>query len=275
MIKSIAPSSKVLSKYIECYYFFDNNAKNLLNYIAFPHTNTCISFIKGVEIQRYYLMLNIQSKENSGDKVCVEITGKYTQPFFVNYKGNFDEISIVFKPLGVNHFLEKDLIEHAPKFSQPLNLENWQLIAKKIFELEDFCQRIELLENFLSSNLIQKDVALIEKSIVFLEDLERNYAIQDISKQCGVSVKTLERAFNKLLTCSPATYKRIFKFRYSISRQETRSELMKLIDIAYESNYYDQSYFIREYKKLTGLSPKSFFQRISKSDGNKIIWQLR
>lgn len=32
----------------------------------------------------------------------------------------------------------------------------------------------------------------------------------------------------------------------------------KLTDIAYESNYFDQAHFIKDFKEFTGLSPKQF-----------------
>jgi YesN/AraC family two-component response regulator len=50
---------------------------------------------------------------------------------------------------------------------------------------------------------------------------------------------------------------------------------LKLTDVAYESNYYDQSYFIKEYKKLTGTKPNAFFNSVRILTEEKVIWQLK
>lgn len=275
MIKTITPLSKILRNYIEYFYVFTKERQSSMSYLAFPHTNTCVSLFEGVEILRDNLVLNIHSREDIKDKVCVEITGKYTQPFLVNYKGNFKEIAIIFKPLGVNCFLKDDLIEYAPSFSQPLALSNWQAIANELFAEENIYKRIEMLEVFLLDNLSDKDDAIIRKAIHLIEDFEKDYNVQEIADLCSLTTRTLQRNFKRLVTCTPSEYKRISKFRHSIYIEGLQKEIKKLTEIAYESNYYDQSYFIREYIKLTGKKPKTFFQNISKLEENKILWEIR
>lgn len=275
MIKVIAPVSKTLSKYIEYYYIFTNEEQTTLSYVAFPHVNTCISLFKGVGIQRKDLSLRIFSNEDFKNEVSVEITGKYTHPFFVNYQGDFDEIAIIFNPLGVNHFLQDDLIEYAPAFSQALPLPQWHALAKNLFLETELDNRIEVLESFLLENLSTIDDFIVRKAMILLEDFEKDYSVQDVADLCGLTIKSLQRNFNRLLTCTPSEYKRILKFRYSISKDALQGEIKKLTEIALESNYYDQSYFIREYKKLTGKSPKAFFKRISKLEDDKIIWEVK
>lgn len=275
MIKTIAPISKTLSKYIEYYYIFVNEEQYAMSYVAFPHVNTCISLFRGVEIQRDKFTLRIFSKEDFKNEVSVEITGKYTQPFFVNYQGDFDEIAIIFKPLGVNYFLKDDLIDYAPAFSQSLPLPHWHALAEKLFLEPDLINRIELLESFLLESFSTIDDFIVRKAMLFLEDFEKDYTVQEVAELCGLTMKSLQRNFKRLLTCTPSEYKRIFKFRHSLSQDGLKGEIKKLTEIALESNYYDQSYFIREYKKLSGKSPKAFFKRISKLEGDKIIWEVK
>lgn len=47
-----------------------------------------------------------------------------------------------------------------------------------------------------------------------------------------------------------------------------------LTNIGYEEGYYDQSYLIKEFKKITKHNPKDFFKSTSKVDGDKIIWEI-
>jgi hypothetical protein len=89
MITSIEPNSTILKKYIDFFYVFSSEGDKEINYFAFPHVNTAISFFKGVKIERNNLQLNISGSEKFKDIFCTEILGKYTSPVFVNFKVNF------------------------------------------------------------------------------------------------------------------------------------------------------------------------------------------
>lgn len=243
--------------------------------MAFPHTNTCISLLKGVKVERDNLTLNIKGRKESVDTISVEITGKYTQAFFVNYDGAFQEIAIIFKPLGVNHFLQHNLIEYASQFSQSLRIPEWHTLAHDLFLKQDITSRIQRLESFLLDTFLGKDLETMKKAVIHLEDFNSYYTIQHVADLCHLSLKSLQRNFHKHLTCTPLEYKRIAKFRHSIHEKILGQEITKLTQVAHNSTYYDQSYFIREYKKLTGINPKAFFNRISELTKDKIIWEVR
>jgi YesN/AraC family two-component response regulator len=53
------------------------------------------------------------------------------------------------------------------------------------------------------------------------------------------------------------------------------AEWKNLTDITYEVGYYDQSYLIKEFRKITNHNPKDFFKSTSKVDGDKIIWEIK
>lgn len=275
MIKTIVPLSETLRKHIAYFYVFTNEDAHSLRYITFPHSYSCIFFLKGLNISRDNHAIHLLHTENSKELVSVEITGKYTQPVSLNYEGEFDEISIIFKPLGVNRFFNKDLIEYAPLFSQPLNLTHWQSFGEELFQENNLYKRIEKLESFLLDNLCEKEDHSIRKALSLIEDIEKDYSIQEIADQCGLTLKTFQRNFKKLIACTPSEYKRIVRFRHSITNKMLQGISINLTDIAYESNYYDQSYFIKEYKKLTGTKPNAFFNSVHILTEEKVIWQLK
>lgn len=75
--------------------------------------------------------------------------------------------------------------------------------------------------------------------------------------------------------CTALEYKRIARFRLALKTKILSKEVKSLTNVSYESNYYDQSYFIREFKKLTNLNPKKFFDAITVLDEQKIIWEIK
>ncbi len=275
MLQTFKPKSILLQKYVDFFYVFNSDKPENISYIAFPHVNTAISFFKGVVIHRGHYLVNITATNQNKNKCVVEILGKYTQPVFVNYTGNCEEIAVVFKPLGANHFFKNDLIEVSPLFSQELNNIRWTEFSYVLLDNNSITKKIEMLEIFLLNNFKEIENKKLYDAIKYLEDFDANYSIEKIASLCGITLKTFQRNFRKHLTCSPVEYKRIARFRHSLQNKLISKELKTLTSVSYESNYYDQSYFIREFKKLTQQNPKSFFKNISALDKKNIIWKVK
>jgi len=75
--------------------------------------------------------------------------------------------------------------------------------------------------------------------------------------------------------CSPVEYRRICRFRSSLTNRLNNSHFKNLTEISYEEGFYDQSNFIKEFKKITNHNPKDFFKTTSIIDGDKIIWEIK
>ncbi len=272
MIKTIAPESEVLKKYIDTFYVFNSESGENFSYLAFPHTNTGLSFFKGVSIERDNFHVKIHEQQTAESKVCIEILGKYTQPVFVNYEGKIDEISVIFKPLGINRFICDDLVKIAGKYSQPLKNEQWLQWAAGLFDSD---AGLEDLEKFLLSVFEENgDFIKLEHALTMFENNEEDYSVAQVAEKLNMNLKTFQRNFTKMLACSPSDYKRIARFRNALKTKFQSKEIKSLTSITYESNYSDQSYFIREFRKMTNQNPKYFFKEASLVDGEKIVWEI-
>jgi AraC-like DNA-binding protein len=272
VLTTIVPKCAVLQKYIDSFYVFDPKTPINLRYLAFPHINTGLSFFKGGVVNRSNFRVEIIEQQTNEVNYCIEILGKYTQPVFVHYEGCIDEIAIIFKPLGINRFIGEDLLKVAPEYSQAFENKAWQNIAPKLFDAED---RIACLEGFLLSIISEKqDYGKIEDALALFEHQETDYSVADVARQLGLNLKTFQRNFTKAMGCSPSDYKRISRFRNSLRSKLLSPELKSLTNISYENNYSDQSYFIREFRKLTGQNPGLFFREICLMDGEKIVWEI-
>ncbi len=265
------PSSPILKKYIECFYIFEGKSNTSFSYVAFPHFNTGLSFFKGASVHRQNWSIQISEKTDAG--VHIEILGKYTTPVLVEYKGLLKEISIVFKPLGLNRFFKDNYLSLAPKFSQELKNDAWGQFGKSLFSSDD---DISIIESFLISQFWDNQVVSnIENSLTLLENSNEQISISDIAIKVGLNLKTFQRHFHKHMGCSPVDYRRICRFRSSLTNKLNNTQLKNLTEITYEEGYYDQSYLIREFRKITNHNPKDFFKSASKVDGDKIIWEIK
>jgi AraC-like DNA-binding protein len=271
VIETIIPNSPILKKHIECFYIYDGKSNSKYTYVAFPHYNTGLSFFKGATIKRSQRSLEISDSTSNG--LHIEILGKYTSPVLLEYNGLVREISIVFKPMGINRFISNNYQSIAPNFSQEFTNIVWRHFGEDLFYGEDDLSK---LESFLLSQFSEnQELINIEKSLKLLEKGNEETTVSDISSKVGLTLKTFQRHFIKHMGCSPIEYRRICRFRNSLTSKLNSSELKNLTEITYEEGYYDQSYFIKEFRKLTNHNPKDFFKFTSKVDGDKIVWELK
>lgn len=265
------PSSPILKKHIECFYFYEGTPNSTFRYVAFPHFNTGLSFFKGASVHRQNWNLKLTEKTSVG--IQIEVLGKYTTPVLLEYKGQLREISIIFKPLGLNRFFKDNYFSLAPKFSQELTNDVWGQFGESLFTGDDDISQIETF--LLSQFWDNQELSSIENSLSFLENNNEQMSISDIANRVGLNLKTFQRHFQKHMGCSPVEYRRICRFRSSLTNKLNNTQLKNLTEITYEEGYYDQSYLIKEFRKITNHNPKDFFKSTSKIDGDKIIWEIK
>lgn len=75
-----------------------------------------------------------------------------------------------------------------------------------------------------------------------------------LTKNIGISQRHLSRQFQQFVGLSPREYLRVARFIYSLEKLK-RSSQASLTQVAYESGYYDQAHFIRDYKLYAGFTP--------------------
>lgn len=271
MIKTIAPSSPILSKYVECFYIYEGKSNSVFSYVAFPHFNTGLSFFKSASVHRQNWSLQISENTDAG--VHIEILGKYTTPLLLEYKGQLREISIIFKPLGLNRFFKDNYLSLAPEFSQELVNDVWGQFGENLFSSEDDISKIE--EFLLSQFWDNQELSNIENSLTLLENSNELISIPDIASKVGLNLKTFQRHFQKHMGCSPVEYRRICRFRSAISNKLNSNQWKNLTELTYDEGFYDQSYLIKEFRKITNHNPNDFFKSTSKVDGDKIIWEIK
>lgn len=180
--------------------------------------------------------------------------------------GSRESITIVFEPLGINHFIPHSL-SHLVKSNSNERSYISQLpflrgFAEAIFSEFSPESRIQRIEKFLLNRYLDFPNPLVEEALTLLCDLDEIYSLTEISRMIGTSTRNLLRLFNKHICLSPVEFRNIHQFRFSLNKKMEAGKT-SLKDIGYESNYSHASYMIRMYQKYTGLNPTLFFDKVS------------
>jgi len=75
----------------------------------------------------------------------------------------------------------------------------------------------------------------------------------DLSKR-----RQLERRFLRQIRLSPKQLSKVIRLQTALKLLLNKEPSDSLTKIAYESEYYDQAHFIRDFREFTGTTPKQF-----------------
>lgn len=232
-----------------------------ISYLTFPN-NYCILTINRnftVEISEHKVTLESSEVKN----LTASLVTRYTEPLHIQYHHLIDEITIYFKPLGINYFIGDvtKIFEPGPLLNQDF-LSDFTATLSELFNLERTDQ-IAQLENCLLANIKNTEVDLIT-SIV--KDVEAGIAVATIADQHQMSRQYLGRLFKSKLGKTPSEFKKIDRFRKTFKAHKTARNLTELSTL----EFYDQSHFSKDFKKFTGKSPNQFFKKVNAEKEN--IW---
>lgn len=253
-VTTYKPVNEKIAKHVEFYYEYTLIDEE---YFAFPSSKNVVIFIEKADIK--YDKHKEFLKENPFKKSAFYGLNKFTKPLFIKTKGVIREFVVAFKTHGLAQFMNTD-VNGKPFF--------------KITEFDDFIKqhpcffdypidkKIKEFELFLTIILNEKkEVDTVIKSILLMKN--EKLSIQDIAKQCNCSYKKLYRLYQIHCSTTPIIVKKNIRFRTVLEKIKNRGARFKLSDVAFDLGYYDQSFFNKAFKQLTGESPKQFFKSVS------------
>ena len=256
------PVHPVLKGYVEKIWVFESDGKvpdddmklvvpNGMVKLVIPFKNGLYGKMEGWE------MLSKESK--------VTLIGICDKPSIVEVQEDSasGSIGVEFNPMGVYRFFsvrQSEIRNTIHPFSdvfgrQALLLEdmlaNEPLVAKKL----------GIVERFLLNIFSTKEDSVFEYCTKRIAQTKGLVTIRQLEKETGYSSRWLTMKFEEKIGVSPKNLCAITRFHTSyqaIAFNTGKDDIYNL--------YYDQSHFIREFKRFTGLPPAKFEKQVNEFD---------
>lgn len=215
-----------------------------------------MTFNFGDKIKRYTSESNFILHPNA------MVMGQRTKSYFILPVGNVDTFAICFYPIGFINFIKTPLENLADKeipISELFGQEDGTELEQQMIGAVDSQQRINIIESFLLKRLNQKNTIsnIVKSTVDALLKTNGTTPINTILKDEVSKRRQLERHFRKQIGISPKQLSKAIRLQTTINLLlNKKSET--LTDIAYESEYFDQAHFIKDFKEFTGINPKEF-----------------
>ncbi len=256
---NIAKPSVFLSQYVKQYWSLEN----------------CIPTGKE-HIQRiipnglFELIIYLDNKPKSTDlkKTISEniiITGQLKSYHELKVTAKLSLFAIYFLPHGLSMFLDLPMKEF---FNQSVPLRF--IIKDTVNKLEDellsaktFEKKIEVAERFLISQIQKNEKKYkydkIRRVVNLINQAKGNLKIEELASESFLSRKQFERTFSDFIGTSPKQFLKIVRFQNALYEKSKNSEL-NITEIAHKCGYFDQAHMINDFKTLSGITPKNYFE---------------
>ena len=168
-----------------------------------------------------------------------------------------------FTPVGAHTFLRAPLEEftgHTVSLTELIGCPGEGLsLIDSLNSAKNHRQRITLVEQFLlAKKRGSAPDPLISAAVAWLERSAETKRIDDLSRYIGLSQSALERRFRRTIGVSPKKFASLARLRRAAQLQAAGADLTT---VAHVSGYFDQSHFIKEFRRATGCPPSAFFRR--------------
>jgi AraC-like DNA-binding protein len=136
-------------------------------------------------------------------------------------------------------------------------------VHEQLAEARRHAHRIQLVENFLIARASNaRPDPFVSAAVSWIEESRAMARIEELARRVGLSQSALERRFRRVVGASPKRFASIVRLRHVL---HLRAKGADFTSIAHEAGYYDQSHFIKDFRRFSGLAPESFFRLASDS----------
>lgn len=248
------PKDPILRKYIDRYQYFHIDEASYLKTIPNGKFELYAIFSGGMDIWDLEKE-EFKESEKFGFLPATSKASLIRIPeslICLNIKMNLSSVSLIwFKEVyhGSSNTLNK--VGFFKEMEQIASSED--LVINKKLNIDSLEKQLSV---FFATENTDPEVFRILNSIQGMEDL----TVEKLSSDLNISSRTLNRFTKKYFDLSPKELFKVLRFEKTTSfLKENESE--GLIE-AISFGYYDQSHFIKECRKITGISPRKLFEKM-------------
>lgn len=236
--RTIKPDNE-LNDFVESFWMISNKSDNEHKIVILPdgRFDIIFSFNDKESFQPTLKGLDIEPEQNA-------------------IPANSNMFAVSFKLLAIEYLLDKKV---ASLLNEGLNLPSdfWGISRNDLNDFNSFCDKVSKKMISLKKTNIDS-----RKKILFdlIYDSNGTLTVKELSEKVYWSSRQINRYFTQTFGISLKFYCNIIRFKSSLNH-------IKKGKLFPELNFADQNHFIREVKKMSGVTPKE----LSKNQNDRFI----
>ncbi len=193
------------------------------------------------------------------------IGGLHNKSFVVNPKDCSSRlISVRIKAHEARNFLPGSLHHYKNSIVdlEDLYARNQVAILDELNPGKSTADSLKIVRRFLTSVYNNPESSPVDHLLQLIEHTRGDLRLEDMTECTGLSAAQIRKRFTEQVGMSPKEYARIVRFNHVAKHIQYHSQ-DSLTEIAYALGYYDQAHFIKDFRTITGISPKVFRRQLA------------
>jgi methylphosphotriester-DNA--protein-cysteine methyltransferase len=186
------------------------------------------------------------------------------RPFNMHLSGGVESFAIFFQPLAFWQLFRlptSSLVNHDFDGYAVLGAEADQLWSR-LAETATFAERVKVAEAYLLRKAVNAERnSSIMKAALYMFRTKGAVRLDDVASQLSLGLRQFERNFLSEIGLSPKLYSRVARFQTVLETRIQRQDT-GWANLANEFGYHDQMHMIKDFQKLSGLTPEGLLSRI-------------
>jgi methylphosphotriester-DNA--protein-cysteine methyltransferase len=186
------------------------------------------------------------------------------RPFNLHLSGGVESFAIFLQPLGFWQLFRlptSSLVNQDFDGYAVLGAEGPQL-WNRMAETATFAERVKVAEAYLLRRALNAErKTSIMNAALYMFRAKGAVRLNDVASHLSLGMRQFERNFLSEIGLSPKLFSRVARFQTAletrIRRQDTR-----WANLANEFGYHDQMHMIKDFQKLSGLTPEGLLSQI-------------
>ena len=186
------------------------------------------------------------------------------RPFNLHLPAGTESFAIFLQPLALwqlfrlpqGSFVNHDYDGYAVLGEEGRQL--WQRMAEK----QHFAERVRLAESYLRHKALnaQRNTSVMNAAI-YMFRARGTRQLEDVAGKLSLGMRQFERNFVREIGLSPKLYSRVARFQAALDTR-IRCQDTGWASLANQFGYHDQTHMIKDFQKLSGLSPERLLMHI-------------
>ncbi len=248
-----------LKSIIKCYWLVENSEK--------PHITVEQKIIPDNYIDIIYNFGDRYLLETDNEEIIVPqsfVVGMMSKPVKIKINSKVKIFGIRLNPGYAYSLFRLNLHELSDT-----RIEVTALRKEIAVLINSICEKHNNIEGLINSmnemfRNLRKNWFIDHEAIAIVSLIERNMGgrtISEIAQSLGISKRQIERKFNKYIGLSPKIFSRITRFQQTVKQINSHFD-QDFATIPYHTGFYDQSHFIKDFKRFSGDTPAYYLRSI-------------
>lgn len=186
------------------------------------------------------------------------VGGQITAPMVGEIAGPTKQVLVFIQPCGLYQLFGVDmstLTNTSIPLQEFIGKDECNTLIGKLEDAADHQSRIQILNNFFLAHLPVFEIApKVAQALDYIHERKGNVTVKEVSANCFITPRSLERHFKVYIGLSPKEYAKIFRFKclFNYIQQNPSVDWDTLCE---QNGYYDQSHLTRYFTRYLKMKP--------------------